>query len=362
MRRAGPGTPAVTAPWTAPLPRRAIVAGTIAPTGLPPRVPAHHCFAHASPGTADGQAVTVADLAAPTRRKRSGVPETYDFRRPMTLAREHARVLEMAFETYARQWGTQLTSRLRVVANVTLESVEMQSYDEYVGALPAMTTMVLCGVEPGRSTAVLQLPLDVTMVWIDHLLGGPGAPLGVERELTEIEWHLFRELLQHALRDLSYAFAAVCPLDVTVRAVQYNPQFVQAVAASEPVIVTTFALRVADRQATASLMVPADALLGTLRAGEVLDNRTPEEVAAHRRALAQVTEQVLGVPVDVAVRFAPLAVSAHDVAGLRPGVVVPLRHRADAPLDVVVGDVPLATAAIGSSGSRLACLVVTSEE
>ena len=314
------------------------------------------------PDAADRLDVTVADLQAPTRRKRSGVPETYDFRRPMTLAREHSRVLEMAFETYARQWGTQLTSRLRVVSSVTLESIEMQSYDEYVGALPAMTTMVLCSVDPGRATAVLQLPLDVTMVWIDHLLGGPGVPLDHERELTEIEWHLFRDLLQHALGDLSYAFASVCPIDVTVRSVQYNPQFVQAVAASEPVIVTRFSLRVAERESTASLMIPADMLLTALRSGEVMDNRTPEELAAHRLAQAQVAEQVLGVPVDVAVRFAPLSVTADQVADLRPGVVILLRHRADTPLEVVVGDVALATAAIGSSGSRLACLVVTSEE
>ncbi len=40
------------------------------------------------------------------RSKKSGPPEVYDFRRPMTLAREHGRVLERAFETYARQWAT----------------------------------------------------------------------------------------------------------------------------------------------------------------------------------------------------------------------------------------------------------------
>ncbi len=306
--------------------------------------------------------MTVADLASPKRRKRSGAPETYDFRRPMTLAREHGRVLEMAFETYARQWGTQLTSRLRVVASVTLESVEMKSYDEYVGHLPSMTTMVLCGVEPGRSTGVLQLPSDMTMVWIDSMLGGPGVPLDEERELTEIEWSLLRDLLQHAVRDLRYAFASVAPLDVQVRSVQYNPQFVQAVAASEPVIVATFALNVAEREALATLMIPADVLLASLRAGETLDNRTPEEVAAHRAALARVADNVLDVPVEVAVRFSSLTVPADAVARLEIGTVVPLHHRADAPLTVVVGDVPLATAAIGTSGSRLACLVVTSEE
>jgi flagellar motor switch protein FliM len=302
------------------------------------------------------------DAGVVKRRKRSAAPEAYDFRRPMTLAREHGRVLEMAFETYARQWATQLTSRLRVMASVTLESVEMRSYDEYVGALPAMTAMVMCGVEPGRSTGVLQLPLDTAMGWIDHMLGGPGAPLDVEREFTDIEWQLLRDLLQHALADLTYAFASVCPLDVTLRSVQYNPQFVQAVAASEPVIIATFALRVADREATATLMIPADVLLGSLRAGEALDSRTADEIAAHFAARERITEQVLDVPVGVQVRFAPLTVNAAHIARLAVGDVVSLRHNADLPLDVVVGDVRLGTAAIGSSGARLACLVVTSEE
>ena len=206
-------------------------------------------------------------MAAAGRRKRSTEPELYDFRRPMTLPREHGRVLEMAFETFTRQWGTLLTSRLRVVTHVTLESLELRSYDEYVRSLPDMTSMVLCAVEQGRSTAVLQLPLDATMIWVDHLLGGPGITTGQpERELTEIEWQLVRDLLKQALADLTYAFAAVCPLDVSVRGIQYNPQFVQAAAASEPVIVATFEVSVADRTSGATLMIPADVLLASLRA------------------------------------------------------------------------------------------------
>lgn len=307
--------------------------------------------------------VTVQDTQAPTRRKRTGTPEVYDFRRPMTLAREHARALEMAFETFARQWGTLLTSRLRVVAQVSLDAVEMRSYDEYVRSLPAMTTVVLCGVDQGRSTAVLQMPVDSSLQWVDYLLGGPGLAGSVpERELTEIEWHLVRELLGHALGDLSYAFASVCPLEVTVRGVQYAPQFVQAAAASEPVIVAGFTLTLGEVETTATFMVSAEILLASLMAGEALDSRSVDEVRDHERALTLLADQVRGVPVSIGVRFAPQTVTPADVVDLQVGDVVPLRHRADAPLDVVIGDVVLARAALGSNGTRLACLVVTSEE
>jgi len=188
-------------------------------------------------------------------RRRTHVPEPYDFRRPMTMAREHARVLEMAFETFARQWGNQLTARLRAMAQVTLDGLSLTSYDEYVRTLPGTTAMMLCTIEQTRQTAVVQVPLSTTMVWIDFLLGGPGTGDPREdRELTEIELTLLRGVMQAALGDLGYAFSALAPLDVTFRSVQYNPQFVQAVPASDAVLVAGFTLRIGEREDVATVM------------------------------------------------------------------------------------------------------------
>ncbi|MCG2802672.1 MAG: flagellar motor switch protein FliM, partial [Cellulomonas sp.] len=81
-------------------------------------------------------------------RQRSGGVEAklYDFRRPLTLAREQSRRLEMAFERFARMWGTQLTSRLRVPYTVVADQLVLRTYDEYVSTLPSPTLMVLCQV------------------------------------------------------------------------------------------------------------------------------------------------------------------------------------------------------------------------
>ncbi len=71
---------------------------------------------------------------------------------------EHSRVLELAFETFARQWGTQLTAKVRVKSVVRLEDVSMLSYDEYAASLPAVTAMVLCTVEAQDSKARRPVP------------------------------------------------------------------------------------------------------------------------------------------------------------------------------------------------------------
>src|SRR3954454_10509037 len=151
----------------------------------------------------------------------------------MTLPREHARMLEMAFGTFSRHWANQLVARLRVSVTSAGTEVKMCSYDEYVASLPTTTTVVLCSVEPGRRVALVQFPLDAALVWIDHMLGGPGTPGAVpERELTEIEQALIMELLRRTLADLNYSFAAIVRLEAEFKQIQYTPQFVQAAEAS----------------------------------------------------------------------------------------------------------------------------------
>ncbi|WP_240675573.1 flagellar motor switch protein FliM [Cellulomonas endophytica] len=301
--------------------------------------------------------------ASASRRARTGVPEPYDFRRPMTMAREHARLLEMALERFARQWGTQFTARLRQTCQVTLEDLSLRVYDEYANSLPSHTGVVLCTVEQTRQTSLLQIPMDATMVWVDYLLGGAG--MGDDRparELTEIELVLVKDVLQHCLDDLGYAFAAVTPLDMSIRGVQYNPQFVQAVGAAENVLVATFSIRLGERTDTATFMIPAEPLLGIIRASSEEDTRTDDELAAADAAVLQLQQMIQDAPLEVSVRFSPVPVQPREVVGLAVGDVLPIRHPVSRPLDVVVDGVVLARAAAGSQGARLACQIVTVEE
>jgi len=308
--------------------------------------------------------VTVLDAPAPgSARAREPHVEPYDFRRPLTLVREHARHLEMAFGRLARQFGTQLTARLRAVSQLELEQISLHTYEEYVASLPTPTAMVLCSIEPSRQTGVLQLPVEATMVWVDYLFGGDGR--GDDRpgrELTEIELTLVRELLEHALADMEYAFAGIIRIGLGVRSVQYNPQFVQAAAATDVVLVASFRLRVGEREDALTLMLPAEQMIAALQVADGAVATNPDDRRRVELAQAELVQAVAGVPVEVGVRFAPVTVRPRDVLALEVGDVLPLSHPSTEPLDVVVDDVVLAKAALGSHGPRLACRVVAVTE
>lgn len=285
--------------------------------------------------------------------KRAPSVEVYDFRRPTTLAREHSRILEMAFDTFARQWGTLLTAKVRVISQVTSEYVTMTTYDEYAASLPAETAMVLCAMPDVAAKAVIQFPTSAALGWVDHMLGGGGSFTAPERKFTQIEQALVRRLIDDTLEDLHYSLGSLLVDPLAVSSIEYNSQFAQAAATADLMIVARFSVRVGERTAPATIAIPGDVLLPQL--GEA----NPVTPTANVKGL--VNAQLAHVPVEVSLQLAPATVTPSEILSLAVGDVLPLPHPEHRPFVVAVDGHPLAQAAVGANGSRLACVVVEAQ-
>ena len=281
--------------------------------------------------------------------------DVYDFRRPTTLAREHARVLELAFETFARQWGTQLTANVRVMSQVTCENVTMLTYDEYAQSLPAATVMMLVAIDDSPSKAVIQLPGQAALSWVAYMLGGNGKHDQEERKLTVIEQALVRRLLEDALEDLRYSFQSLLVAPVSLDVIQYNSQFAQAAATTELMVVAAFTVRVGDRIESSTIAIPADAILPQLN-----QSNGPARNAASAHQLMH--DHVAAAPVDLSLRLSDVSVTPRRILDLAVGDFIHLPHAQHRPFRLAIDGHTVAQAAIGTSGSRLACVIVTTEE
>ena len=76
-------------------------------------------------------------------RRRRGEARTYDFRRPVRLAREHAHLLRVAMQTFGRQSTTVLTTSLRAVCQIGAPQIEELSYDEFLSSMKVLIVMFL---------------------------------------------------------------------------------------------------------------------------------------------------------------------------------------------------------------------------
>jgi flagellar motor switch protein FliM len=301
--------------------------------------------------------VGYSDQATVSRRRR-GEARTYDFRRPVRLAREHAHVLKMAMGTFGRQATTVLTTSLRVVSTITLAELEELSYDEQIGSLEPGTVCMVLGMEPLPGRALLTMDQTTLLQMIDYLLGGPGTEQQPERPITEIEQSLTKYLLSRVLRELAYALEPIARTNPVMVALESNAQFVQAAAPTDPMVVAHFDLALGERQSQFAFCLPYQMLADGL--GELSKGEDAEEKARLRQVAArQTTRRLADVEVDVSVRFDPVQLPSSQIGRLTVGDVLPLEHRTTAPLAVTSAATVFARAVPGSSGKKLAALVVS---
>jgi flagellar motor switch protein FliM len=278
--------------------------------------------------------------------------EVYDFQRPTTLGRDQMRSLTLALENFARQWATQLTAMMHVIAHATVDSIEVERYGEYADSLPPLTAMVLLKVEGLRARAVLQLAPDVALGWVGLMLGGNGSIPAPLRTFTLIENTIIGRLVDYVIEDLTYSLGGLLTGSLEVDSIQYNPQMAQATTAGEFMLVTRFTVDVGEQSSSTTLAFPLDALAH--RAGQLgLDVRVASD---------PVRVQLDAVPVSVSLQLEPAIVGPSDILGLAEGDLIRLPHPQHRPLNVAVGGHTLAGAAVGANGSRLACVIVNLEE
>jgi flagellar motor switch protein FliM len=253
-------------------------------------------------------------------RRRRGEARTYDFRRPVRLAREHAHLLRMAMTTFGRQSTTVLTTSLRVVCSLSTPVIEELSYDEFLTGIPDQSLCAVVSLEPWNGRALLTFDTSILLSMVDHQLGGPGGDSQPDRPLTDIEQAIFRQLLARMLR---------ARMDLTV----------------------------GSRTSAAALCLPYAMLAPALQ--QMNQSTDGGERARARVDAAQLTQQRLSdVEVDVAVRFESLRMASAAIGRLAVGDVIPLGHRTTAPLSVTSASTTFARAVPGSSGRKLAVLIV----
>src|SRR3954454_18716736 len=253
----------------------------------------------------DAGCVGYSDQATAFSRRRRGEPRTYDFRRPVRLARDQGHLLRIAMETFGRQSSTVLQTRLRVVCTLGTPDNEELSYDEYLSPVPEPAVGAVVGLEPWSGRSLLSFEVPALLEVVDHLLGGSGAEQQPNRPLTDIEQALVRHLLNRMLRELCYALEPLGRIEPDLASLESNPSFVQAAAPTDPVVVARMELAIGERTSAASLCIPYATLAPAL---DRLSRAEEDEARAlaRRQGPERPKQRLTAVEVDVAVRFMPL--------------------------------------------------------
>jgi flagellar motor switch protein FliM len=198
--------------------------------------------------TATGEAVAT----SPAR----GRVKVYDFRRPDKFSRDQIRTVAIMHETFARQATTGLSSMLRVMAHVHEASVDQMTYEEFIRSIPNPTVLGVVNMDPLKGPAVLQMDPGLVEAMVDRLFGGPGVPVGENRELTDIECSVIEGLYERTLPTLREAWATILDIQPRLGAIETNPAFCQIVPPQEMIVLVTFEAQVGEGKGMINLVLP----------------------------------------------------------------------------------------------------------
>ena len=281
----------------------------------------------------------------------------FDFRRPSKFAREHLRSLETAHEVFVRKATGLLTQALRAVVSLEPVSTDQITYEDYTRSIPTPSVITTFAVPPLPGPVVMEMSTQMGLTLIDRLLGGIGTPIPMRRP-TELESGLLLDLMGFLRSALEDALAPLADVNPEIQGIEFNPQFVQAVAPSEMVLMLTYQLGLQSTNRTEGLLsicYPFSTLAPAMHQLEahVWRSSGPEQLEGEEkeRPLRDVLPEV-EVPLSVQLRAS--SVPAVDVAQLRTGDVIRLEHRVDEPAIGVIGDRAVLTGRIGRQGRRLA--------
>lgn len=180
----------------------------------------------------------------------------YDFEIPKKFNKEQLKTISIIYENYGRLLSSYLSGSLRTYCQVEVLTIEEQRYFEYSNALPENNMMGVLEMKPLEGSCLITINQSLTFNIIDRLLGGQGGSYEVDREYTEIELTLMRDVIRDISALLKEAWANVYAINTEFIRLESNTRQTQLVSPNEIVVIIVLNVKIKDYEGNISFCIP----------------------------------------------------------------------------------------------------------
>nr|WP_300307231.1 flagellar motor switch protein FliM [Halomonas sp.] len=247
---------------------------------------------------------------------------------PATLhrvIRERLQALDIINERFARHFRMGMFNLLRRSADITVESVQYQSYSDFSRNVPVPTNINMIAMKPLKGTALIVFPPSLVFMVVDNLFGGDGrfVTKSEGREFTDTEQRIIQRVLQLAIDGYSEAWKSVYPLEISYLRSEMQSKFANITNSPNEIVVnTTFHLEVGNLASNFQVCIPYTMIepLRDLLSNPLSDGSRDKDGTFHRRMAGQLRNPVIELVAD----FATIASRIDEVMHLAIGDILPL--------------------------------------
>ncbi|MFT4174278.1 MAG: flagellar motor switch protein FliM [Rhodocyclaceae bacterium] len=250
--------------------------------------------------------------------------------RPYNLATQERIVrgrmptLELIHERFGRYLRIGLFNYMHRNSEVSIGSIRVQKYSEFVRNLVVPTNLNLVMAKPLRGTGLIVFDPNLVFLVVDNMFGGDGRfHTRVEgRDFTATEQRIIQGLLKVVFAEYERAWAPVFTLQFEYIRSEMNSQFANIATPSEIVVATTFTLDFGGAQADMHICFPYS-MVEPIR--DVLySSMQSDHITQDKRWVSMMSKQVRAVDVEIVAKLAETSVTLREVASFKVGDVIPL--------------------------------------
>lgn len=253
----------------------------------------------------------------------SGV-RPYNLATQERIVRGRMPTLEIINERFARLLRIGLFNFLRRSAEVSVGTVKVSKYSEFIRNLVVPTNLNLTHMKPLRGTSLIVLDPGLVFLLVDNLFGGDGRfHTRVEgRDFTQTEQRIIHKILEIIYETYSKSWEPVYPVEFEYIRSEMNTQFANIATPNEVVVSTTFTIELGPVSGEMHICMPysmiepiRDLLTSSLQ-GETLE--------IDKRWVRLMTQQIQIAEVELVADLGSTRVTLGDILNMKVGDVIPL--------------------------------------
>jgi flagellar motor switch protein FliM len=266
--------------------------------------------------------------------------QRFDFRHPTFLSSAEWRRLRMEIDEFVESLAAVLSTYLRLDFTFQLSRLDTVTFSEFVGALPPATHLSLVKIEPLRGISLVEVRPDIGFGIVDRLLGGPGNPVSLERNLTEMEVALMDQFVQIVLDEWCKQWFKYQELRTEILGHENNPKFLQSSSGDTILLAATLQTRMGECLGQIQLAFPYTTLEPVIKK-LTLANPAPAAapVPTPPPASTSRTNALLNdIPLTFTARWPIFKTTTRELLGLKVGEMLELRPEGAEKIELCIGN------------------------
>jgi flagellar motor switch protein FliM len=260
--------------------------------------------------------------------------ESAEVCRPELLLPGQVDLARRAFEKFLGGLSALLTGQFCIPAEVRFTGAAQRPLTQALKDAGSGPCTMFLELSSFQNSVYLALGHNLVCTVLELLLGAPAEITVAPREtLTEVDLHVVRGIADQVAEELRGAWQSTCSASLRLMSTHLAEQFAVEQPDDRSVLLITAEITLRESEATIALVVPS--VLVRLAFGQVRESATMA-AATNRQTLLDALD---GASLEVEAVLRAGDIQIRDLLRLKPGSILALPSKADAPVEGLVNGV-----------------------